>query len=61
MLERVEYYKRLLAEKSVDKAVGKTQVFLDGNCKCDETNLADLIADSFIREVSIWSINGWEF
>eukprot|EP00102_Acyrthosiphon_pisum_P026664 XP_016663874.1 PREDICTED: protein 5NUC isoform X2 [Acyrthosiphon pisum] len=50
MLEKVEYYKRLLAEQSVEKAVGKTQVFLDGNCKCEETNLADLIADSFIRE-----------
>ncbi|CAI6372865.1 unnamed protein product [Macrosiphum euphorbiae] len=49
MLEKVEHYKRLLAEQSVDKAVGKTQVFLDGNCKCEETNLANLIADSFIR------------
>jgi len=59
MLEKVEYYKRLLEEKSVKQAVGITQVFLDGNCKCEETNLADLIADSFIREVSIlWCMAG---
>ncbi|KAL4083344.1 hypothetical protein QTP88_028671 [Uroleucon formosanum] len=49
MLEKVKYYKRLLAQQYVMKAVGKTQVFLDGNCKCVETNFADLIADSFIR------------
>lgn len=50
MLAKVEYYKQLLAKQSVDKAVGKTLVFLDGNCKCEETNLANLIVDSFIRE-----------
>ncbi|KAL5239248.1 hypothetical protein ACI65C_006658 [Semiaphis heraclei] len=49
MLKKVEYYKRLLAEQFVNKPVGKTLVFLDGNCKCAETNLADLIADSFVR------------
>ncbi|CAH1733426.1 unnamed protein product [Aphis gossypii] len=49
MLEKVEYYKRLVAEKNVDQVVGNTRVFLDGNCKCAETNLADLITDSFIR------------
>lgn len=52
MLEKVEYYKRLMAEKSVDQVVGNTRVFLDGNCNCAETNLADLITDSFIRVVS---------
>lgn len=52
MLEKVEYYKRLMAEKYVDQVVGNTRVFLDGNCKCAETNLADLITDSFIHVVS---------
>jgi hypothetical protein len=53
MLEKVEYYKQLMGEQPADIAIGKTQVFLDGNCKCAETNLANLITDSFIRIVSI--------
>ncbi|XP_026816651.1 protein 5NUC-like [Rhopalosiphum maidis] len=49
MLEKVEYYKQVMGEPPTDIAIGKTQVFLDGNCKCAETNLANLITDSFIR------------
>lgn len=51
--KKIEYYKKLLAEKQVKQVVGETRVFLDGNCKCAETNLADLIADSFVRFVSV--------
>jgi len=48
-LEKVKYYKKLLVEKQVKEIVGTTRVFLDGKCKCSETNLANLITDSYIR------------
>lgn len=54
MLEKVKYYKKLLlAKKQVNEVIGSTRVFLDGNCRCMETNLADFITDSFIQYVSI--------
>lgn len=53
MSKKVEHYKSLLAERKTKKIVGKTLVYLDGNCSCVETNLCDLIADSFIHFVSI--------
>lgn len=53
MLEKVKYYKQLLVKKRVDEVIGSTRVFLDGNCSCAETNLADFIADSFVQYVSM--------
>jgi len=52
-LKKVKYYKQLLAEKEIKEMVGITKVNLDGNCKCSETNLANIITDSYIRIVSI--------
>jgi len=53
MLKKVQYYKKLMAEIMIKKVIGKTIVLLDGDCKCKETNLADLIVDSFMHFVSI--------
>lgn len=52
-VEKVKYYKQLMAEKEQIKVIGKTKVFLDGDSMCKETNLGNLITDSFIRFVSI--------
>lgn len=52
MLGKVKYYKQLLAKKQVKEVIGSTRVFLDGNCRCMETNLANFITDSFIQYVS---------
>lgn len=58
-LEKVKHYKQILAERQVKELIGETMVHLDGSNKCAETNLGDMIADSFIRFVSIrkWFIN----
>ncbi|VVC41500.1 Calcineurin-like phosphoesterase domain, ApaH type,5'-Nucleotidase, C-terminal,5'- [Cinara cedri] len=49
IMDKVKYYRKLLDQKEVRIAIGKTYVFLDGKCSCRETNLGDLITDSFIR------------
>lgn len=58
-LEKVEHYKQMLAERQVKELIGETMVLLDGSNKCGETNLGDMIADSYIRFVSIhrWFVN----
>lgn len=53
-MEKVKYYKKLLAEKRVNEIIGTTSVYLDHNCMCAESNLANLIVDSYIQYVSIY-------
>lgn len=55
-LKKVKYYKKLLIAKQVKEIVGMTRVSLDGNSKCTENNLANLITDSYIRIVCIHNI-----